>query len=102
MRVVGNLGNQIQERAQTPGENESTQPDDDAKRTGNIVHAISSQPEDGAERAEYNPNHAGDFQRARPAGLAGDPARTKSGVVNAVAEVNHDPDRKPVNQPLPR
>ena len=48
-----------------------------------------------------DPDYTGDFQRARPGGLTGDFPRSKFGVVNAVAEVNHDTERKPVNQPLP-
>src|SRR5262245_4896699 len=102
MRVIGNLSDEVQQRAKTPGEHEARQADDDAKRPRDVFPTITRQPEDGPERAEHNPDNTSDFQRTGPPGLASDFPRAESGVVNAVAEVNDDAKRKPVNQSLPR
>src|SRR5947208_17147206 len=101
MRMVGNLGDQVQQCAETPREHEPRESDDNAKGSGDVFCAITRQPEDRAEGAKYNPDHPGDFQGTRPPGSAGDFPRTKFGIVYAVAEVNDDAERKPINPPLP-
>ena len=49
MRMVGNLGDQVQQRAQTPRQHEPRESDDNAKRPRDIFRAITRQPEDRAE-----------------------------------------------------
>src|SRR4029077_6883738 len=97
MCMIGNLGNQVQQCTETPSEHEPRESDDNAKRSWDVLYAIACQPEDRTDGAEYNPDHAGDFQRPGPPGFARDFPRSEFGIVNAVAEVNHDPKREPVD-----
>ena len=101
--VIGNLGSKFKVgRPKTPRGTNPAAPMTMPSGPGMHVRAITRQPQRSSRAAEYNPDYTGDFQRARPGGLTGDFPRAKFGVVNAVAEVNHDAERKPVNQPLPR
>src|SRR5262249_6641378 len=97
MRMIGNLGDQVQQRAQTPRKHEPCESNDNAKRSRDVSRAITREPKDRTERAKYDPDDAGNFQRTGPTGLASDFPRTESGVIKAVAEVNDDADRKPIN-----
>src|SRR5262245_1119094 len=49
MRMVGNLGNQVSQCAQTPREHESRQTNNNAKGSCNVFRPISRQPQDRAE-----------------------------------------------------
>src|SRR5215831_5671743 len=101
MRMIGNLGDQVQQRAQTPRKHKPRKSDDDAKRSWDIFRAITRQPQDRAEGTKYDPDHSGNLQRTGPTGLACDFFRTEFGIVNAVAEENDDAERKPINESLP-
>src|SRR5262245_27830179 len=99
--MVGNLGNQVQQRTQTPRKHESCESDDNTKRSRDVVRPISRQPQNRAEGAKYDPDDPCNLQRTGPTGLACDFFRTEFGVVNAVAEENDYAERKPINESLP-